>query len=87
MIANVLLEILRGRKNVLFTIKEHSNRTFACGIMKEREPKKQDLKGSFSSLSLRNCKGKVHVQVIKSRGFSEHKTEITKTFYELAFDT
>ena len=55
--------------------------------MKEREPKKQDLKGSFSSLSLRNCKGKVHVQVIKSRGFSEHKTEITKTFYEQAFDT
>ena len=55
--------------------------------MKEREPKKQDLKGSFSSLSLCNCKGKVHVQVIKSRGFSEHKTEITKTFYELAFDT
>ena len=71
-------------------IKEHSNKTFACvvvHIMKEREPKKQDLKGSFSSLSLRNCKGKVHVQVIKSRGFSEHKTEITKTFYELAFDT
>ena len=30
-------------------------------------------------------KKKIHVQVIKSN--FEHKTEITKTFYELAFDT
>ena len=51
-----------------------NNRTFACGIIKERVPKEHNLKGSFSSLSLRNCKGKVHAQVIKSRGFSEHKT-------------